>query len=412
MLLITWVLLPLAWAGSCDCSCCVTTSRMPSEVINGVEIKCGMPSPDLDQCGQPETCTTGSTDTVLAAAAGGDIDYGRFCFFECKVPAVDAAIGSECNELTSADIARVTAGGSGNAMDLAIGQENVASSSTGGDGSSDGSGDASGTEEVVTTTTIMPGLDLAAAGKVAAAAARTEARAAAAEAKAAKATMDASRSGREARLAADASNGLVANLRGQVAQARLHARSAANAAKETKAALAEVQAAAHEAAVAVGKQAADEMQGEADSAKRQLASMIAAASVPPPPEIPESVTKVMGPYYAAAGRAMTTMGIYSDQAQQMTKAAGTMRQQARGIAQTANTYQAAGDTANAAGMLGTANDLMGKADGMAASATQYQDVAASINSGLPAYENARAAAGARAAYWANLPGMIPPPVPS
>jgi hypothetical protein len=119
----------------------------------------------------------------------------------------------------------------------------------------------------------------------------------------------------------------------------------------------------------------------------------------------------MGPYFAAAGRAMTTMGLYSDQAQQMTKNAGVMREQARTMANQANDYQAVGDTANAAKMLGSAHDLMAKADGLQSGATTYQNVAASINSGLPLYENARAAAGARAAYWANLPGMIPPPVP-
>ena len=42
-----------------------------------------------------------------------------------------------------------------------------------------------------------------------------------------------------------------------------------------------------------------EVQGEADQAKRILASMIASASVPPPPEIPESVGKVRP---AAPGR--------------------------------------------------------------------------------------------------------------
>merc|ERR1719258_94574 len=253
---------------------------------------------------------------------------------------------------------------------------------------------------------------MAKASKAAAEAARTEARATAAETKAASAVVTAQRTERKAVAAATATSGAVASLRGQVVQARLHARAAESAAKETADILKEVRGLAHAAAVKVGAEAAAKVQADANSAKQQLASMIAVASVPPLPEIPESIGKVMGPYFAAAGRAMTTMGLYSDQAQQLTAAAGTMRQQARNIANQANEYQAAGNSADASTLMGTANDLMSKADASAASAQGLQSVAASINKGLPLYENARAAAGARAAYWAHLPGMIPPPVPA
>ena len=47
----------------------------------------------------------------------------------------------------------------------------------------------------------------------------------------------------------------------------------------------------------------------------------------------------MGPYFAAAGRAMTTQGLYSMQAQQLVKDAGTMRQQARSLANQARLAQ-------------------------------------------------------------------------
>jgi hypothetical protein len=237
----------------CDCSKCVSAERGPSEVINGVMLKCGL-STDAATDANAEQCQVDGQDTVLQAAANGAVDSLRFCFFECKVPAEGTLdnLGLECEDLTVPERETVqAASASGNAVDLA-----------------------------------------------------------------------------------------------------------------------------------------------------------------PLPEIPESIGKVMGPYFAAAGRAMTTMGLYSDQAQQLTAAAGTMRQQARTIANQANEYQAAGNSADAATLMGTANDLMGKADASAASAQGLQSVAASINKGLPLYENARAAAGARAAYWAHLPGMIPPPVPA
>lgn len=416
-LLLLAVFRPLEAVDSCDCSCCVTTERLPAEVENNFNLKCARPAADKDTCNGVEQCVTGATDQVLTAAGGAALDYSRFCFFECKVPSgLTSALGSECVELSAAELAAV-ASDSGNALDLAdLHEGDGALGGTSSDGaagvsSSESGRSASAGSSSAGSPTPAPGTALALAGKAAAEAARTEARATAAEAKAAAAAVATVRTAREANQAAAAGNGAVAHLRGQVVQAKLHARAAAAAAAETRNVLEEVKAAAHDAAVEVGKQAAAEVQGEADQAKRILASMIASASVPPPPEIPESVGKVMGPYFAAAGRAMTTMGLYSDQAQQMTNNAGVMREQARTMANQANDYQAAGDTANAAKMLGTAHDLMGKADSLQSGATTYQNVAASINSGLPLYENARAAAGARAAYWANLPGMIPPPVP-
>lgn len=407
-------------SADCDCSCCVTAERMPAEVENNFHLKCAVPSPDKDTCGlgMNAMCKTDATDQVLTASAGGDVDYTRFCFFECKVPSgTSSKLGTECLELSAQEIAQI-ADPEGNAVDMAELMEHEEAAGAGADGADAGAGagagagaDAGAGSDSSSAPTPAPGTKLALAGKVAAEAARTEARANAAEAKAAAAAVATARTAREANKAAEAGNGAVAHLRGAVVQAKLHARAAEAAAQETKKVLEEVKTAAHEAAVEVGRQAAAEVQGEADQAKRILASMIASASVPPPPEIPESVGKVMGPYFAAAGRAMTTQGLYSMQAQQAVKDAGSMRQQARQLANMANDYQSVGNSADASTMMGQAHDLMARADSTQASADQYQNVVASINKGLPLYENARAAAGARAAYWANLPGMIPPPVP-
>jgi len=410
-----WLLLAAVVAGNaCDCGCCVVAERAPSEVVNNFQLKCSAPAPDVSRCEAAEQCQLDVSNTALIAAADGSVDYTRFCFFECKVPnGASSTLGDECNELTVEEMTAVqAASASGNAVDLA-GVLDFGAAPAAETQDSSGGGDAAAAPAAATTTTTpIPGIPMAEASKVAAEASRTEARATAAEAQAAQAVVAAERTERKAQADAVATAGAVASLRGQVVQARMHARSAEAAAEETKKILAEVRGIAKEEAVKVGAQAAAEVQGEANSAKQQLASMIAVASVPPMPEIPESIGKVMGPYFAAAGRAMTTMGLYSDQAQQATAAAGQMRQQARDIANQANEYQAAGNSADASTMMGTANDLMAKADASAASAQGLQAVAASINKGLPLYENARAAAGARAAYWAHLPGMIPPPVPA
>jgi len=403
----------------CDCSKCVSAERGPSEVVNGIMLKCGLPT-SAAVSADAEQCQVDGQDTVLQAAANGAVDSTRFCFFECKVPseATLENLGLECEDLTIPERQTVqAASASGNAVDLAslgIGGGTAVQQATTDEAAAPAAA-AEGpapADAAPAATTPVPGLSMAEASKAHAEAARTEARATAAETKAASAVVEAQRTERKAVSAATATAGAVASLRGQVVQARLHARAAESAAKETADILKEVRGLAHAAAVRVGAEAAAKVQAEANSAKQQLASMIAVASVPPLPEIPESIGKVMGPYFAAAGRAMTTMGLYSDQAQQLTAAAGTMRQQARNIANQANEYQAAGNSADASTLMGTANDLMSKADASAASAQGLQSVAASINKGLPLYENARAAAGARAAYWAHLPGMIPPPIPA
>merc|ERR1719298_219501 len=89
---------PLAGAIElCDCSKCVSAARGPSEVVNNVQLKCGLPTSAAVDASE-EQCQVDGQDTVLQAAANGAVDSTRFCFFECKVPAEATVenLGLEC----------------------------------------------------------------------------------------------------------------------------------------------------------------------------------------------------------------------------------------------------------------------------------------------------------------------------
>lgn len=401
---------------SCSCDCCAVGQRLPSEVVDGFDLKCALKPQEVGVCAVSigDTCSNLSPSRVITTSTS--LDYARFCFFECKVPlGMNSEIGSTCAELTDQETQIVKSQSvAGNAVDLAsagIGQVAAESSTTADIGAAEPAAAAGPAAEETAAAPAEPeGKELAQASQDAAEAARTEARATSAEAKAAAAAVNAASEAAKAHKAAEDGAHAVASLRGNLVQAKLHARAAKAAAEETRKVLEELHTVAHEAAVEVGRKAAAEVQAEADDAKRQLASMIAVASVPPPPEVPEAVGKVMGPYLAASLHAQGIKAAYSDQAQIWANDAGQMRQQARQMGDMANDYQAAGNTEAAQKLLSDANGLFAKADSMAGKTNEYQAIASKINDGLPAYTDAMNKASQRAAYWANLPGMVPPPV--
>lgn len=401
--------------GSCSCDCCAVGQRLPSEVVNGFDLKCSLKPQEVGVCAVAigDTCSNLSPSRVITTSTS--LDYARFCFFECKVPqGMNSELGSTCAELTDQETQIVKSQSvAGNAVDLAsagIGQVAEESATTADVGAAEPTAAAAPIEEAEAAPAEPEGKELAKASQDAAEAARTEARATSAEAKAAAAAVNAASEAAKAHKAAEDGAHAVASLRGNLVQAKLHARAAKAAAEETRKVLEELHTVAHAAAVEVGRQAAAEVQAEADDAKRQLASMIAVASVPPPPEVPEAVGKVMGPYLSGQLHAMGIKAAYSDQAQIWAGDAGQMRQQARQMGDMANDYQAAGNTDAAQKLLSDANGLFAKADSMAAKTNEYQAIASKINDGLPAYTDAMNKASQRAAYWANLPGMVPPPV--
>lgn len=103
---------------SCTCDCCNTVQRRVDEVMLGVEIKCAPSSirgPDM--C--PEECAADDGDKILPTNQG-NLDYMRFCFFECKpVNGMQTPLEAECTPLTNEDLKYVM-DPTGNAHDPAI----------------------------------------------------------------------------------------------------------------------------------------------------------------------------------------------------------------------------------------------------------------------------------------------------
>jgi len=87
---------------SCSCACCGAVPRLPSEVVNGVNVKCYGRSDDIS-CGSE--CVAPRDDRILAFSAGRPVDVNRFCFFECKPQAELAAkSGDMCTEFDDAEL--------------------------------------------------------------------------------------------------------------------------------------------------------------------------------------------------------------------------------------------------------------------------------------------------------------------
>merc|ERR1719379_1621631 len=84
----------------------------------GVEIKCApsaIHGPDMCQ----EMCAADDTDKVLPTNQG-NLDYMRFCFFECKpVNGLQTPLEAECTPLSNDDL-RYVMDATGNAHDPAI----------------------------------------------------------------------------------------------------------------------------------------------------------------------------------------------------------------------------------------------------------------------------------------------------
>mmetsp|Transcript_32885 Transcript_32885/g.71766 ORF Transcript_32885/g.71766 Transcript_32885/m.71766 type:complete len:368 (-) Transcript_32885:139-1242(-) len=132
--LVLWIAADAAWAGrehqrlrhlsrnsedlpSCSCDCCGTVRRRPDEVVGSAAVKCAPAGGhSSDVCGGAQ-CS--STNDALEHSEG-QLDYQRFCFFECK-PALGLASFPEtqCIALDATDL-RLVLDVNGNPQDPAV----------------------------------------------------------------------------------------------------------------------------------------------------------------------------------------------------------------------------------------------------------------------------------------------------
>jgi len=86
-------------AAACDCSCCEGTYRKPAELESvSVIMKCA-PAWVLGEEGGDGAMKCASEcknmhDVMLRTSTNGNVDYTRFCFFQCRL--IDDKVGGAC----------------------------------------------------------------------------------------------------------------------------------------------------------------------------------------------------------------------------------------------------------------------------------------------------------------------------
>mmetsp|Transcript_47540 Transcript_47540/g.84190 ORF Transcript_47540/g.84190 Transcript_47540/m.84190 type:complete len:565 (-) Transcript_47540:70-1764(-) len=98
----------------CSCDCCQVVSRAPNEVVQlssnlSVSHKCDYLAPpqgDSTQSQCPSTCLDQSGNTVITSETSGDLDYRRYCAYQC-LPSTNE-VGSDCVMLTAAQMEAAT----------------------------------------------------------------------------------------------------------------------------------------------------------------------------------------------------------------------------------------------------------------------------------------------------------------
>lgn len=403
---------------ACDCTCCQITWRKPSYIVNNVEVMCAPPPPENpDYCG--DQCYVDSTDVVITTAGGHKLEYGRFCFFECKPPSMD--IGKQCSELDEEEQKSVMTK-NGNPVDLAttdvdmpkVAPKAAAIGGGGGGGGGAGAG-AGGPAKVDDLTAGAAGMAEDAAKEARAAA--TESRAAGAEAKSQKA-LSASKDAFYTSMKAYGKNiAAVADQQGLVMQAELHAKAADRARQIADGAVTAIRDAAKQAAMSAAAAAKAEMDVLAARSMNKAAAVRAKFSVPPG-HVAGSAGAAAGPYNAAIARAAAIRDKYSLKAQTLASTAKQLQINAHIVAAQAQAYQATGHSGVASMLMGRARAAMGQVDGLMAEAEHWQASAADVQKKFPLYYEAAATAAARAAALDNPTQLgwrggqhVPPPLP-
>merc|ERR1719191_2524624 len=186
-----------------------------------------------------------------------------------------------------------------------------------------------------------------------------EARAADAEVKTKRNRMIAATAASNAVNAAKSDWTTVATLDGFESQSQTWAHISAKAAGFAADDLAGIRDAAKQAAMDAAKVATAEMQQIADEASKKAAALKAKFN-PPKPRTAEAANRVVAPYNAAMGRAMSIRAQYSEKAQSLSNDAANLQKNARILAAQAAAYQAGGNTKMAGEMMGRAKGMLGR----------------------------------------------------
>eukprot|EP00746_Dinoflagellata_sp_MGD_P022067 gnl/MRDRNA2_/MRDRNA2_151545_c0_seq1.p1 gnl/MRDRNA2_/MRDRNA2_151545_c0~~gnl/MRDRNA2_/MRDRNA2_151545_c0_seq1.p1 ORF type:complete len:153 (+),score=11.90 gnl/MRDRNA2_/MRDRNA2_151545_c0_seq1:107-565(+) len=107
----------------CTCNCCIGgLTTVKSQISGNNEVKCMVP-PIVSSRRCVGTCKT--SDSILATSipdANGHIkvEYGRFCFYECKPMTCDTSAEVSCGPLAPAQVAAAKGGG-GNGLEVDTG---------------------------------------------------------------------------------------------------------------------------------------------------------------------------------------------------------------------------------------------------------------------------------------------------
>lgn len=126
----------------CSCDCCQVVSRAPNEVVQlssqqSVSHKCDYLAPPegdstQDQC--PATCQEQQGQTVITSSSSGDLDYRRYCTYQC-LP-VENIAGSDCTILSAEQLEAATTAG-GNGAQLHVPAEDAFNSAVGNTGANE-----------------------------------------------------------------------------------------------------------------------------------------------------------------------------------------------------------------------------------------------------------------------------------
>lgn len=375
-----------------------------------------LPEGDPEFCG--EQCYVDPADIVIGSASGGNVEYGRFCFYECKPPST--TIGDSCKSLDDEEMREVVKGSSapGNPQDMAAVLDDLPK----GDGTAGGGG-GGGAAAGVGGAAAEPagagktdGVDLAGAAGASedaakeALAAATEARAAGAQAKSQKALSATLDSLHETMDAYSKNKAAIAQQQSLVTQAELHAKNADRAKVISQAAVEAIRNAAQQAADSAAAEAKMKM-GKLALFSTTMAALIRAKFSVPLGHTANAAGAAAGPYNQAILRAQLVRDKYRDKAQALAATAKQLQVNAHVVASQAVAYQASGSVDVANKLLAQAHAAMGQVNGYMEEAGKWQAAAQSIQDTLPLYSEAAAAAAARASVLAKPEWNVPPPLP-
>lgn len=378
-----------------------------------------LPEGDPDFCG--EQCYVDPSDIVIGAASGGNIEYGRFCFYECKPPGT--TIGEGCASLDDEEMREVVKDSSapGNPQDMAnVPEINIPR----GDGTAGGGGGGGAAAAAAGAAGEPAGAGKKDDGAYAEAAAgasedaakealaaATEARAAGAQAKSQKALSAVIDAFHESMDAYGKNKAALAQQKSLVTQAELHAKNADRAKVISQAAVEAIRGAAQQAADSAAAEAKVKMEKLALYSTTMAALMRAKFSMPLG-HTANAAGAAAGPYNKAILRAQLVRDKYRDKAQSLASTAKQLQINAHIVASQAVAYQAAGSSDVANKLLAQAHAAMGQVNGYMAEAEKWQAAAQSIQDSLPLYSEAAAAAAARASTLAKPEWSVPPPLPA